>query len=100
MFKGLVIVLIALAGAEAFSTPAVSSSFTAPSMRLRSPAACSRGSALAAGLRMQTKDSGDEDSNKVDSDLSTLNARIQQLKERESNPILNAQDKMKDALEP
>ena len=33
-------------------------------------------------------------------DMSALNARIQKVKAREANPVLNMQDKMADAIEP
>ena len=33
-------------------------------------------------------------------DMSALNARIQKVKEREANPVLNMQDKVADAIEP
>lgn len=40
--------------------------------------------------------SGDDDK----FDMGALNARIQKVKERESNPVLNIQDKVTDAMEP
>uniref|UniRef100_A0A7S0EPE4 Uncharacterized protein n=1 Tax=Hanusia phi TaxID=3032 RepID=A0A7S0EPE4_9CRYP len=45
-------------------------------------------------------DKPDESGSSVNLDMSALNARISKLKERESNPVLNLQDKVSDALEP
>jgi len=42
------------------------------------------------------KGSGDGDK----FDMSTLNARIEKVKAREANPVLNLQDKITDAVEP
>jgi len=60
-----------------------------------------RRSSPSCGIRMQAQAEPPQDPGGEDKfDMSALNARIQKVKAREANPVLNMQDKVTDAMEP
>jgi len=89
------------AATQAFSPPSAGLARDLARGKLSLRSASRRPSALSGMLVMQAqaeppKGSGDGDK----FDMSTLNARIEKVKAREANPVLNLQDKITDAVEP